>query len=200
MNPAAIGVRMHSGWGALVAVTRIAGKLEVIDRRRIALTAPGTPGAIQPYHFAKNLELLAAEKFIADCFAASKRLAAAAIREVVIELRARKYRVVGSAVILASGRALPPLPKILAAHPLLHAAEGEFFREAFSKASESLNIPVSGFRARTLDEHFQETFGEAAPRISQQISAAGHTLGPPWTADQKTATLAALLVLADNQK
>ena len=195
MHRAAIGVRMHSGWGALVAVSQSAGTIEVIDRRRITLTTPGAPGAIQPYHFAKDLELPAAEKFIEDCFAGSKRLAAAVIQDVVNELRARKYRVVASAVILASGRPLPPLAKILAAHPLLHAAEGEFFREAFSKACESLDIPVTGLRQRDLEERARKTLGKAATRISQQISAAGRSLGPPWTTDQKTATLAALLVL-----
>ncbi|HEY4741595.1 MAG TPA: hypothetical protein VIH76_13450 [Candidatus Acidoferrales bacterium] len=195
MNRAAIGVRMHSGWGALVAVSHQAGKVEVIDRRRITLTPPGAPGAIQPYHFAKDLALPAAEKFIGDCFAASKNLAAVAIQDLVNELRTRKYRVVASAVILASGRPLPPLAKILAAHPLLHAAEGEFFREAFTKACENLNIPVAGIRQRDLEDQARKKFRKSAPRIAQQITAAGRSLGSPWTTDQKTATLAALLAL-----
>src|SRR5713101_9067099 len=114
MKRAAIGVRMHSGWGALVAVANDAGKVEVIERRRIAVTIPGTPGASQPYHFVENFELPEAERFLGNCFAASKRLALAAVRDVVDELRGRKYRVAGSAVLLASGRPLPALPKILA--------------------------------------------------------------------------------------
>jgi len=126
MKRAAIGVRMHSGWGALVAVSNSAGTVEVIDRRRVAITSPGTPGANQPYHFAENVELPEAEKFLGNCFAASNRLAIAAVRGVVGELHGRQYRVVGSAVLLASGRPLPPLSKILASHALIHAAEGEF--------------------------------------------------------------------------
>ena len=113
MKRAAIGVRMHSGWGALVAVSNSTGTVEVIDRRRVAITSPGTPGANQPYHFAKNLELPEAEKFLGNCFAASKQLAMAAVRDMVGELLDRQYRVVGSAVLLASGRPLPPLAKIL---------------------------------------------------------------------------------------
>jgi hypothetical protein len=87
MKRAAIGVRMHSGWGALVAVSNSAGTVKVIDRRRIAITSPGTPGANQPYHFAENLELPEAEKFLGNCLAASRRLAMAAVREVLGELR-----------------------------------------------------------------------------------------------------------------
>src|SRR5260370_41721310 len=136
MKRAAIGVRMHSGWGALVAVANNGGMVEVLERRRVAVTTPGTPGVSQPYHFAKKLELAEAEKFLGNSFAASKRLALAAVREVVGELRGRQYRVVGSAVLLASGPPLPPLSNTLASHPLIHAAEGEFFRGVFSKACE----------------------------------------------------------------
>jgi hypothetical protein len=200
MKPAAIGVRMHSGWGALVAVSNSAGTVEVIDRRRVAITSPGTPGASQPYHFAENLKLPEAEKFLGTCFAASKRLAMAAVRDVVGELCGLQFRVVGSAVLLASGRPLPPLSKILASHALIHAAEGEFFREAFSKACEGLDLSVTGIRERNLDECVQITFGKAATRMWQQISTLGRSLGSPWTKDQKTAALAALVVLANKER
>ena len=196
MKRAAIGVRMHSGWGALVAVSSSDGSVEVIERRRVAVTIPGTPGANQPYHFAENLKLGEAETFLGKCFAASKRLAVAAVGDVLGELRGRQYRVVGSAILLASGRPLPPLSQILASHALIHAAEGEFFREAFSKACADLDVAVTGFRERDLDECVQTAFGKAAARMRQQISTLGRSLGPPWTTDQKTAALAALIVLA----
>ena len=195
MKRAAIGVRMHSGWGALVAVCSNADTVEVIQRQRVAITAPGTRGGNQPYHFAKSLGLPEGEKFLGDYFVASKRLALTAVRDLVGEL-GDQYRVVGSAVLLASGRPLPPLAKILASHALIHAAEGEFFREAFSKACESLDLPVTGFRERDLDECVKTTFGKSATRMSQQISALGRSLGPPWTKDQKMAAIAALVVLA----
>jgi hypothetical protein len=199
MKRAAIGVRMHSGWGALVAVSNNSGAVEVLDRRRISVTIPGTPGAIQPYHFVENFKLPEAESFLANCFAVSSRLASAAIREVLDELRSRKFRVVGSAILLASGRPLPPLQKILAAHPLIHTAEGEFFREAFSQASKALHLPVTGIRERDLDDRLQSTFAKSATRLRRQVSTLGRTLGPPWTREQKTATLAALLLLANKQ-
>ena len=181
-----------------MAVSNNAGTVEVIRRQRVAITAPGTRGGNQPYHFAKSLELPAAEKFLADCFVASKRLALAAVRDLVGGLGGQ-CRVVGSAVLLASGRPLPPLTKILASHALIHAAEGEFFREAFSKACESLDVPVTGFRERDLNACVQTTFGKAATRIGQQISTLGRSLGPPWTQDQKMAALAALVVLVNQQ-
>jgi hypothetical protein len=196
MKRVAIGVRMHSGWGALVAVSNSAGALEVIDRRRIALVAPGTPGANQPYHFAENLELPEAEKFLRNCFAISKRLARKAVRDVVHELRDLEYLVVGFAGLLGSARPLPPLAKILSSHALIHAAEGQFFRTIFAKACEDLELPVTGIRERDLNERIQRSFGKEANRILRQVSTLGRSLGPPWTTDQKTAALAAALLLA----
>ena len=63
MKRAAIGIQMHPGWGALVAVSNSAGTIEVIDRRRVAITAPGNFGSQSGHHFANNLELPEAEKF-----------------------------------------------------------------------------------------------------------------------------------------
>jgi hypothetical protein len=189
---------MHSGWGALVAVSHNARRIEVIARRRIIIAAPKTSGANQPYHFVKGLELPEAEEFLKDHFVASKILASKAVRDLLDELNEGQFQVVGAAVLLASGRPLPPLPKILASHPVIHTAEGEFFREVFSKACESLDLPVTGFRERDIDESVRAAFGKMAGGVQLQISTLGRSLGPPWTRDQKMATLAASMVLAKN--
>ena len=62
-----------------------------------------------------------------------------------------------------------------------------------------LNVAVTGFRERDLDECVQTTFGKTATRVRQQVSALGRALGPPWTTDQKTAALVALIVLAQRR-
>ena len=82
MKSAAIGIRMHSGWGALVVVSN-EGALEVVDRRHIVVAEPSVPGSKQPYHHVENLELKEAEEFIARCSIASGRLASTVIREIL---------------------------------------------------------------------------------------------------------------------
>jgi hypothetical protein len=122
MKRAALGVHMHSGWGVLVAVFQDAGPVEtvaILDRRRIVIADAEIPGAIQPYHYASRLEFSASEKYLANCAAASSHLASTAIAEVTKELEQRHFRINGAAVLLASGRPLPPLAKILASHPTL---------------------------------------------------------------------------------
>ena len=200
MKHAAIGVRVHSGWGALVVVSGERGAEEVIARCRIDITDPKTPGAIQPYHYVESFALQKAESHIAKCAAASQILALASIWELHDLLKDKGYGVAGAAILLSSARALPDLPKILAAHPLIHTAEGEFFRAAFRKAFESAQIQVTGIPEKEIPQRIKTVFGTGAPGLQQRVADMRRTLGPPWTTDQKTATLAASIVLAEMQK
>jgi len=196
MKRAALGVQMHSGWGVLAAVSGDTRSVEVLDRRRIVTVDPSIPGARQPYHYAAGLGLAASEKYLANCAAVSERLALEAVSEVVRELKGQNYLIVGSAVLLASGRPLPSLSKILASHALIHTAEGEFFRNAVRKACEGLEIPVAAIRERELEERAKTVFRQEASRVQHRISSLGSSIGPPWTKDHKTATLAAAIILA----
>jgi hypothetical protein len=200
MNRAAIGIRVHSGWGALVAISSDSGRVEVLERERIELVDPRIPGAKQPYHFAKKRGMREAEKYLARCAEISGRLARAAIHEIAGELHERKYRIAGAAILLASGRALPSLPEILASHPLIHTAEGEFFRRVFREACECEGVCVAGFRERELTECAKNVLGRAAVPLQRKIARLGKILGPPWTQDQKTAALVACLVLAKQRR
>jgi hypothetical protein len=195
MQEAAIGIRPHSGWGAVVVIAGSPGAIALIDRRKIVITAPRIEGARQPYHFAAGLNLPDAERYIARCAEASENLAVEALRETVEAARRRGMLVASCALLLAAGRNLPELEKILAAHPLLHSAEGEFFRQCFRGAGERLQLPVEGIRERDLDERASMLFGKQADSVKREIAGLGRSAGPPWTTDQKNACLAALLVL-----
>jgi hypothetical protein len=200
MKNAAFGVRMHSGWGVLVCISGDLAAPEIVDRRRIVIIEPTMEGAKQPYHFAETLPLEEAERHLRKCAEVSQRLALQAIGESLETVRARKYRVLGCAMLLASGRALPSLQKILASHALIHTAEGEFFRNVVSDACEACHIPVMRFRERELDERANTTFGNRARSVQLHISELGKTVGSPWTQDEKAAALAALMVLADKTR
>ncbi|MGC1448991.1 MAG: hypothetical protein WA830_03045 [Candidatus Sulfotelmatobacter sp.] len=197
MKRAALGFRMHSGWGVLIAVSGDGHSVEILDRRRIVVTDSGMPGATQPYHYGASLEIAEAERHIANCAALSERLALAAVGEVVRGLEQRKYRTEKAAVLLASGRALPPLAKILAAHPLIHTAEGEFFRNVVRQACERLKIAILAIPERELEERAKAVLGKEAGLLQRRITTLGRSVGPPWTKDHKAAALAALVVLAD---
>jgi len=196
MKRAALGVRMHSGWGVVVAVSCDGDSVEVLDRRRIVTTDPGIPGAKQPYHYAVGLGLGESERYLANCAAVSERLALEAVSEVVRKLKGQNWLIAGSALLLASGRLLPSLSKILASHALIHTAEGEFFRNAVWQACERLEMQVTAIRERELEERTKAAFGQEASRMERTIASLGSSVGPPWTKDHKMAALAAATILA----
>ena len=195
MKAAAIGIRVHSGWGAVVLLSSERGSEQMIDRRRISVVEDKKQSAVQPYHFAATMELRAAEKHIRDCAASSSRLAFSALRDMAESVQRRGYRVDCAALLMNSGRPLPELVKILAAHPLIHAAEGDFFRQVFRDALERLTIPVTAIRERDLSQQAAVVFGKAAASLQARITAMGKIAGSPWTADQKNAALAAAIAL-----
>jgi hypothetical protein len=198
MKNAAFGIRVHSGWAVLVCVSGDPAAPNVVDRRRVVMIEQAMEGAKQPYHFAESLEPEGAERHLQKCAAASQRLALKAIGEVLDPVSARKYRVVGCGMLLASGRALPSLQKILASHALIHTAEGEFFRKVVGEPYEHFRVPVVGIRESELDERANAAFGRAAAHVRRHISSLGQTVGSPWTQDEKIAALAGLIVTETN--
>ena len=105
------------------------------------------------------------------------------------------YRVVGAGILFASGRPLPELAKILRAHPLIHTAEGEFFREALACASENCSLAVVRVKEREAWERGAVAFGITSADLHRRMGELGRSLGPPWRADEKLAALAAWLAL-----
>ena len=195
MHETTLGICMHSGWGILVAVSGDPPSIAIVERRRFEIIDPAISGAKQPYHHAATLALTEAEKYLRQCAAVSERLAAALIDEVVQQQTDRGHRIVGAAILRSAARPLPALSSILASHPLIHTAEGEFFRDVVAKACEESGIPVRSIKERELEERANTVFGAAVNRVQQAIAKLGATIGPPWTKDHKIATLAASLVL-----
>ncbi len=118
-----------------------------------------------------------------DAIDSSRALAAEAIAAAIKSLHSQGHQVVAYGVLLGSGKPLPSLEKILASHPLLHTAEGELFRDVLVWAAKQCGLPVTGVREKSLNAATLE-------RISSL------RIGPPWTQDQKYATVAALTALA----
>jgi len=192
---AAIGFRAHSGWAALVAVVGSLDAPEVIARRRIEIADPSIRGSKQPFHAAEPMEIAEARKHIARCTSSTRRLSREAIRAAIEGLRDRRFETMDCGIVLASGRPLPKLDAILASHALIHTAEGEFFRNALVEAAEHCGLTVVGVKERELFDRAAAQFHRPADEIARRIAETGKAIGPPWTQDQKHATLAALIAL-----
>ena len=200
VSKAALGLRAHSGWSALVVVTGTASLPRVIDRRRIELIDSTILGAAQPYHAAEEMPLKEAEKYISRCVARTRLLARQAIGSVIEKMRRNDVDIVGCGFLLSSAKPLPVLEGILASHPLIHTAEGVFFRDAIADASEHHGLPIIKVKERELYSVVTARFGLTEEELQKRISDLGRELGPPWRQDEKFSTIVGLLALASTSK
>jgi hypothetical protein len=193
---AALGFRVHSGWAALVAIVGPPGAPSILIRKRIEISDPKISGSKQPYHAAEQLSLQDAERVIAACAASSSRLALEAVKVAIQEASKKSYDIVAAGVLTGSGKPLPPLEKILMSHPLLHTAEGEFFRRMIAQACRSCGLATREVNEKSLPAQCPAVLGIPEDLVQQNLARMGKGIGPPWRQDEKLASLVAWMALA----
>src|SRR6266436_5712479 len=196
LKQAAIGFRVHSGWAAVVAVCVEKGAPIVLVKQRVHLVDTFTYKFRQPYHTAEKMLLGQAREFIARMQAEARRLAYRAVRELASRAQEQGAKLTRCGLLLASGRALPTLEKILASHALIHTADGELFREALLHASARCGLRDFTIKERELLERAGQALRLKGDALVRRVTELGRPLGSPWSQDEKFATLAAWLALA----
>lgn len=199
MKKAALGFRVHSGWTALVAVSMEKGSPAVVARQRPHLVETFTYEFRQPYHTAEKMPLGEGRQFIARVQEEARRLAYCAIRGVQYDLQRQGIRLARCTLLLASGRPLPSLEKILASHALIHTADGELFREAILHACARCGLKTSSIKDKELLELTKAALHIQPAVLMCRVTELGRPFGSPWSQDEKFATLAAWLTLKDVQ-
>ncbi len=195
MKQAAVGFRVHSGWAAVVAVCVEKGAPVVLARQRVYLVETFTYGFRQPYHTAEKMLLGQAREFIARMQAEARRLAYRAVRELASRAQEQGAKLTRCGLLLASGRALPTLEKILASHALIHTADGELFREALLHASARCGLRDFTIKERELLERAGQALRLKSTVLMDRVTELGRSFGAPWSQDEKFATIAAWLAL-----
>ena len=195
----ALGFRAHSGWTAAVAASGSPSKPIILERRRIETADARIVGSTQPYHAARELCVEEAETLIRQCQESSTLLAMRAVSAWAAQLRQNGLTVIGAGILFASGRPLPNLAAILRSHPLIHTAEGEFFRAALVTASERCALRVTKVKEREIWERATSVFRLPIADLQRRIGELGKSVGPPWRQDEKLASLAAWIALIESK-
>jgi hypothetical protein len=197
MRKATVGFRVHSGWSAVVAVSLEDGSPAVLHRERAHLVEKFTYRFRQPYHTAEKMSLADAHEFVSKAQKTAKDMAYRAIGKLQSDLGDRGYKLTTGALLLASGRPLPELEKILASHAMIHTADGELFREALTRASIRCGLQLVCVKEKELAGEAAQSLGLTEAVVQKRIAELGRPLGPPWSQDEKYAALAAWLAFSD---
>jgi hypothetical protein len=195
VEQAAVGFCVHSGWSALVAIVLEKGQPSVLHRERLHLVEEFSYKFRQPYHTAEKMPLAGAREFISKARTTAGNLALCVIQTLQAQLKKRGYHLGHGALLLASGKSLPELERILASHALIHTADGELFRDALAEAGEKCGLRLLRIREKELLDVAAQTLGKSSAALSQQAKDLGRPFGSPWSRDEKFASLAAWLSL-----
>lgn len=192
---AACGLRAHSGWAAAVVLTGPAESPALVERLKIDMTDPQLSGCEQPYHAAEGLALQAAQSLLKRYRSSANLLARRALGSLMERVRGRGYQLMGSGILASSGRRGTTLEATLSSHMLIHAADGDHFRDALAQASEHYDLAVLRIPERELLKEAAAALGLPSEALQERVAELGRPVGPPWGQDQKYAALVAWLVL-----
>ncbi len=168
---------------------------ELLARSRVQLIDDHDPQSKQPYH---AVEFLCVEEAIGRLdgyMAVATRLALDCILAQSELLKGRGVVVKSAGILDSSSRKQVSLPSILASHALIHAADGDHFRNALYVAAEQCRLRVCRIPARDLEARAGRSLRLPPQRMLDTIKQLGAGKGPPWGADQKKAALLAWTLL-----
>jgi hypothetical protein len=161
----AMGISVHTGWGACVVVGGSPAKPQIVANQVVEVLGESERFC---FHRAVNMTPTAAAEWLAlvrDKALASARLALAPLIAQMVDVCA----------IISKEGDVGDLGKVLASHTRIHSAEGFFYRDVFRAAC---TVPAR----------------EVSP-TSLNISKIGKLAAPPWGRDQKLAAVAAWSVM-----
>ena len=192
MNEGALGFRVKSGW-AMVVLLSASSPPRVIDRRRVDLSDPAVPDSAQPFHAGLDLPKAAGAKAVARLVRCVERSSERAIAELIKHYRDDGHRIVGAGIVVGSTVDPQTIPND---HIRAHAEEGRLFRVVIENALKLSRLKSSVTREKDLIGEGREILGIAEPRLRTELTKMGKAVQGSWRAEEKAATLAALMTLA----
>ena len=162
----AIGISVHTGWGACVVVGGSPRRPEVIGNKVIELLGDEERSC---YHRAATMKHALAQEWLGH-------VRAKALNQARSELSPLLHQQVRVGAIFAKEGVLADLDTVLATHLRIHSAEGFFYRDIFRDACQ---FPC-----------------HVIPPDSLDIAPMGKIATKPWGRDQKLAALAAWHVMS----
>lgn len=190
-----MGIAPHSGWAAVVTLCGTPKGPKVLLRSRVELIEDRFPESKQPYHAVEALAIDDAAQRLDRYRAQAEGMAYSALHNLGEDLVSRGYGLKSVGILESSGHKGSSLRSILASHSLIHAADGDHFRNALATAAERIGLAVVRIPARDLNIQAAVCLHQPLILLRDIVNGMGRQVGSPWGADQKKAALLAWLLL-----
>jgi len=189
-----LGLSVHTGWAACVVAGGSVRAPLLAAREEIELL--GDLDRFVYHSAAAAKKRSEAEASVARARKMAAERATDVLARLVERASAGGHAIVACAIVAKKGEMLP-LENILAAHLRIHAAEAHLYRDVLRDAAEAIGLP-----ARIVSPSDLETASAMAMRVNPSelpalLVEVGRAVGRPWAKDQRAASLAAWMLLAD---
>jgi hypothetical protein len=188
---AAVGFVVKSGWAAAVLLTGSPTSPRVVDSRMIDLSDPAVPESRQPYHAGFGTAR-AGGPDLSRLLRSVRRFGKKSVLGLIRHYKGAGHHLAGAGVVV--GSMIDP-DRIANDHIRIHALEGRLFRGIVEEAAGGSALTCSMWRDRDLYAAAADILHQGEPQIRAIVTALGRAIEGPWRAEQKTATVAAWLVL-----
>lgn len=192
---AIVGVTEHGNSAVLVTVLPNG---EVLDRRRIDLTEPGTP--THPHHHEGSWAVGRypntpgrRQLTLAEAVALVERVRAAAAegaRDALATLAASVPAPIASIALRECPQLPPTTEERIRDNRAQTMADGVMYREVLAAAARERGWAVHWYDRENVFEHAAAALGRRD--VDAYLNALGKALGPPWRTEHKLAAAAAL--------
>ena len=193
---AAVGFRVKSGWAMAVLLAGPRTAPRVADRRRVDLSDPTEPDALQPYHPGLEIHGLRGARETSRLVTAVKRHAKTSLAR-LFRSYAATHRIAGVGIVAGS---LVDPASIANDHIRAHAEEGRLFRQVIEQAASAARLKALVIVEKELYERAGRVLGLSPHRLKPLVAALAEMVDGPWRAEEKTAALAAWVVLGSGRR
>ncbi|HYK91759.1 MAG TPA: hypothetical protein VE398_23535 [Acidobacteriota bacterium] len=192
MPAASIGLRAKTARAIAVILAEPAEAPVALLRTELIFATPQTPATFQPYHEVMNLPWERAQLAVKESEAALVAAAAAALGRLTSQARADGQIIRSVGIVGAPSR---NLDAIASPHIRAHAAEGVLFRRILESAAAENGVECAAYAERDLEGLAMKELGLTRLALREHLSRFGSSLGRPWRADEKLASIGAWLAL-----
>ena len=191
-DPAAVALALHAGRAVTVILRGTRRAPEMVLRHEIDLADPWVTESRHPYHQALGTRSADGERARRRGCQAARNAAQRAVRNLVNDMKSHGLEPHGAAIVVSS--LVDPARMNTGPHARAHAEEERLYRQVIEDTLATRGLRVTIF----LDAKLRD---EAVKRLPEQTSidamlkTLSRTVGTPWRAVEKHASLAAWLVL-----
>ena len=191
--PAALGLRVKSGWAMSVLLSGTVAAPQLLHCRSILLSDPKEPASKQPYHVALELP----EKEAAVIVRKLRNIIVSAAKRSVTDLlnQAADAKLAVHSAALVVGSVVDPA-SLHNAHIRAHAHEGQLFRSALHEAFRAHGITCKVLVEKTAYATAATILSKSPADAKCIVAALGDSHEGSWRAEEKLAALAAWMSLS----